>query len=103
MLIEKGTSEPASRIGEKGRYRPSVGGCVKRIHAFGRNEINLQRIRPDARRPDLVGGIVNRRLVGRDQEIEAVRSTTLRELETNSRRSAGDDSKRTNVIGHAKF
>lgn len=84
-----------SGVGEQGGNRAVRDFREQLIHAFDRGEIDLDRFSGDAVGLESARGLRDRRLIGRDHEIESVFRAERREVITDTCRGAGDDSEWT--------
>src|SRR5690606_25093206 len=94
-LIEKRVAQAAARVREQRLYRPAAARCIELLDAAARGEIRLERVDRRARRPQGLGRVVDRRLVGRDEQVETVLGAAFRELEADAARRARDRRQRT--------
>ena len=94
ILVEKRFAETAAGIGEQRIDRSAVERAVEPVDAFGRGQVGLDRLDLHAFVcRSIARGFVDLRLVGGDDEIEAMLRALLGELEADAGRGAGDDGK----------
>ena len=80
VLIEEGATEAMPGIGEQGIYGSTADGVHQLIHAgFGR-EIRFDGGHVDAKRAKLVGGRLDLRLVGGDDQVVSFLGAFARQL-----------------------
>jgi hypothetical protein len=101
-LLQKGVPQPVAGIGEQGRDGPAFDGRVEPIDAVGGGEIGDHRFDRGARRTQLGRCLFERRVIGGDQQVVAVRDAELGKLEADSAGGSGDDGKRTSLNGHVR-
>jgi hypothetical protein len=95
VLIEKGFAQTMSGVGEQGGNRAARGFREQLIDAFDRGEVGLDRFSGNAVGLESARGLRDRRLIGRDHEIESVFRAERREVITDTCRGPGDDSEWT--------
>ena len=91
VLIEKGTAEAMSGIGQQGIDGASRRGGPQSINAVRRREIRFDHGDVGAKTTEAIRGLVNFRSIGRGQQVEAVFRAQGRQLESNARRRACHD------------
>jgi hypothetical protein len=95
VLIEKGFAQTMSGVGEQRGNRATRDFREQLIYAFDRGEVALERFSGYAVGLESAGGLRDRWLIGRDHEIESVFRAERREVITDTRRGAGDNSEST--------
>ena len=95
VLIEKGFAQTMSGVGEQRGNRSARDFREQLIYAFDRGEVSLDRFSGNAMGLESARGLRDRRLIGRDHEIESVFRAERREVITDTCRGTGDDSEWT--------
>jgi hypothetical protein len=72
ILIQEALTEPNACVGEQSINRTAVELCIKFVASFRRCEVSLKGIDLGAERRKLTGGRLNRKFVGRHDEIESI-------------------------------
>jgi len=103
ILVEEGFAEPVAGIRQKRIHPASSRGCVELVDAVKRREVGLDRLRLHAERAKLLRGLRDLRLVGRDDEVEAVLGANFGELIADAGGGAGDDRERARGCCHVKL
>ena len=104
VLVEEALAEPAAGIGQQRIDRPAAGGGIELVDAFRRREIGLHRIDLPRRSSAQPGSrLLDLRLVGGDQQVEAVLARILGEFEADAGGSAGDDGKLRWFLSHGSL
>jgi hypothetical protein len=95
VLIEKGFAQTMSGVGKQGGNRAARDFREQLIDAFDRGEVSLDRFGGNAVGLESARGLRDRRLIGRDHEIESVFRAERREVITDTCRGASDNSEWT--------
>ena len=98
VLVEEGAAEPVAGVGEKRLDGPSADGGIEAVHTLQGREVGLHRLHPGAQGAKVPRGIVDFRLVGGDDEIEAVLGADTGEFVADAGGGAGNDGERTGVV-----
>ncbi len=80
VLIQERMPEPMSRIGEKRTDRTALDRGIKLVHALDGGKVSLNRIDGSAESLELLCGLMNGSLIGRDQQVIAILGAELGKL-----------------------
>lgn len=95
VLVQERPAEPVAGIGEQRLHRPAVDGRVELVDAIERRQVGFHGIDGCTQRAERLGTIVNGRLIGRDQQVEAATRGDDGEFEADAARGTGDNGKGT--------
>jgi hypothetical protein len=102
ILIEESLAKTAPGICQEGVDPATIDLFVELVDAFDRREFGLNRLDPAALAAQLVCGVVNFQLVGRDQQIKVMFGAFPRQFEADAGGSAGDNGEFSLAIKHGR-
>ncbi len=95
VLVQEAVAQPTPGIGQQRLNRAASGRRMQRVHALRRGQVRLHGTHGGAQLAELLGSVLDRRLVSGDQKVKAFPGAALRKRVADSGGGAGDDGKGT--------
>ena len=100
VLIQEGMAQPVTCVGENGIDGAAVQRGADLVITFQCGEVGLDSIDLGAEGAELIGGLLDLRLVSGDDQVESFPGTAFGQFIADTGRSAGDDGERSSVRLH---